>query len=107
MTTHLVLTTAPDTEVADKLAHELIACGLAACVKQLAPCRATYRWQGQIENAEEIPLVIVTDDARYPELEAWLKAAHPYDLPEILAIPCTDGLPEYLAWVSDATRAPQ
>lgn len=106
MAAQLVMTTAPDAEVADSLAHQLITNGLAACVKQLAPCRSTYRWQGHIENAVEIPLVIVTDDTRYPELEAWLKAAHPYDLPEILAIPCTDGLPDYLAWVGDCTRAP-
>jgi len=106
MTTQLVLTTAPDTELADRLAHELIANGLAACAKQFAPCQSTYRWQGQIERTTEIPLVIVTDDTRYPELEAWLKAAHPYDLPEILAIPCTGGHPGYLAWASNCTRAP-
>lgn len=105
MTTQLVLTTAPDTDVANTLAHKLIASGLAACVKQLAPCRSTFRWQGQIEDAVEIPVLIITDDTRYPELEAWLKEAHPYDLPEILAISCTDGLPEYLSWVSDSTGA--
>jgi periplasmic divalent cation tolerance protein len=104
MTTQLIFTTAPDTDVANDLAHQLVSSGLAACVKQLAPCHSTYRWQGQIEVATEIPLIIISDDSRYIELEAWLKAAHPYDLPEIIALPCTQGLPAYLSWVAESTR---
>lgn len=100
----LILTTAPDTEVANSLSAQLVGQGLAACVKALAPCKSTYRWQGEIERSDEIPLLIVSDDARYPELESWLKNAHPYDLPEILAIPCSGGLPAYLAWVSESTK---
>ena len=104
MSVQLIFTTAPDDDVANNLAQQLVALGLAACVKQLAPCQSTYRWQGQIENATEIPLIIISDDSRYAELEAWLKAAHPYDLPEIIALPCTNGLPEYLSWVNESTR---
>ena len=104
MAVQLIFTTTPDADVANNLAHQLVASGLAACVKQLAPCQSTYRWQGQIESATEIPLIIMSDGSRYAELEAWLKEAHPYDLPEIIALPCTSGLPAYLSWVSESTR---
>lgn len=105
MATQLILTTAPDADVAANLAHQLIESGLAACVKQLTPCQSTYRWQGQIESTTEIPLMIISDDSRYAELETWLKNAHPYDLPEIIALSCANGLPEYLSWVSESTRS--
>ncbi len=104
MAAQLLFTTAPDADIANSLAHQLVQSGLAACVKQLPPCQSTYRWQGQIESATEIPLMIISDDSRYAELEAWLKAAHPYDLPEIIALPCTQGLPAYLSWVTESTR---
>lgn len=107
MAAQLIFTTAPDVDVASQLAHQLVASGLAACVKQLAPCQSTYRWQGQIEIATEIPLIIISDDSRYAELEVWLKEAHPYDLPEIIALPCTRGLPAYLNWVNESTRDSQ
>lgn len=106
MSVLLVQTTAPDQDVADALAQKIIELGLAACVKTLAPCRSTYRWQGAIEHSVEIPVLIVTDNDRYPALESWLKDAHPYDLPEILALPCSSGLPDYLKWVSDASGNP-
>ena len=99
----LILTTAPDHEVATTIADQLIEQGLAACVKIMAPCQSTYHWQGTIERSVEIPLFIISDEARYPALESQLKAAHPYDLPEIMALPCSGGLPEYLAWVSTSS----
>ena len=105
MAIQLILTTAPDADTAENLSHQLVESGLAACVKQLAPCQSTYRWQGQIESTTEIPLMIISDESRYAALEAWLKEAHPYDLPEIIALPCTNALPEYLSWVSESTRA--
>ncbi len=104
MAAQIIFTTAPDADVAGDLAHQLVASGLAACVKQLAPCQSTYRWQGQIEIATEIPLIIISDASRYAALESWLKEAHPYDLPEIVALPCTQGLPAYLGWVAESTR---
>lgn len=107
MTIQLILTTAPDADIAESLAHQLVESGLAACVKQLGPCQSTYRWQGQIESATEFPLLIMSDESRYAELEAWLKNAHPYDLPEIIALSCANGLPEYLSWVSESTRSAQ
>lgn len=104
MAVQIIFTTAPDADVAGNIAHQLVESGLAACVKQLAPCQSTYRWQNQIEIASEIPLIIISDECRYAELEVWLKEAHPYDLPEILALPCTNGLPAYLSWVNETTR---
>ena len=102
----LVFTTAPDEALAEKLAQHLVASRLAACVKQLPASRVTYRWDGQIEHATEIPLVIVTTALAYPELERYLKGVHPYDVPEILAVDCSAGLPEYLRWATHAVCSP-
>jgi periplasmic divalent cation tolerance protein len=99
----LVLTNLPDTPSARVLADHLVAARLAACVSILAPCRSVYRWQGAIEDAEEVPLLIKTTAARYAELEAAIRASHPYELPEIVAVPLTRGLPAYLAWVATET----
>ena len=95
----LVLTNCPDAGTAARLRRHLIESNLAACVNQLAPVNSTYRWQGAIEEAVEVPLLIKTSRKRYAELQDALRAAHPYQLPEIVAIPLTCGLPEYLAWV--------
>lgn len=100
----LCLTTAPDPETAERLAKGLIEQGLAACVNILAPCRSIYRWQGALQDDTEIPLLIKTSAAAYPKLEAWLRAEHPYELPEIVALDIADGLPEYLRWLAESTQ---
>ena len=100
----LVLTTLPDAESAERLAGELVESRLAACVSILAPARSVYQWQGKLEKAEEIPVMIKTTRARYEALERAIVAAHPYELPEILALPVAAGLPGYLAWVAEETR---
>lgn len=99
----LVITNLPDAQSAAKLAQQLIEARVAACVNQLAPCVSTYRWQGNIETATEVPLLIKTTQAAYPRLEQLIRAAHPYELPEIIAVPVTAGLPAYLDWVSQET----
>ena len=101
--TLLVLTNLPDQASARALATTLVSERLAACVNLLAPCRSIYRWQGAIESAEEVPLLIKTTTERYPALEAAIRAGHPYELPEIIAVPIDHGLPEYLAWVAAET----
>lgn len=101
--TLLVLTNLPDEASAQALASSLVAGHLAACVNILAPCRSVYRWQGRIETAQETPLLIKTSGARYAALEAAIRAAHPYELPEIIAVPVAHGLPEYLNWVAGET----
>jgi periplasmic divalent cation tolerance protein len=106
MDTLLVITHLPDAYSAHALAGALVEARLAACVNILAPCRSVYRWQGKTENAEEVPLLIKTTVARYPELEAAIRARHPYELPEIVAVPVDRGLPAYLDWVATETTEP-
>lgn len=99
----LVITNAPDEATGERIARHLVETHLAACVNRLAPCRSTYRWQGAVEEAEEIPLLIKTTTARYAEVEAAIRALHPYELPEVVAVRVEHGLPAYLAWVAQET----
>ena len=100
----LVITNLPDRDSAGRLAHALVESRLAACINILSPCRSVYRWQGKTEDAEEYPMLIKTSRDRYPALEAAIRAAHPYELPEIIAVPLAAGLPAYLGWVDSETR---
>jgi len=99
----LVITNLPDVATAEKLARQLIEARAAACVNQLAPCISTYRWKGDIETATEVPLLIKTTKANYPRLEKLILEAHPYELPEIIAVPVNAGLPAYLNWINQET----
>ena len=101
----LVITNLPDRESAGRLAHALIESRLAACINILSPCTSVYRWQGKTEDAEEFPVLIKTSRERYAALEAAIRDAHPYELPEIIAVPIERGLPGYLAWVEAETRS--
>jgi periplasmic divalent cation tolerance protein len=100
----LVLTNLPDAASAEKLALALIESRAAACVNVLPACRSIYRWQGRVERADEIPLLIKTTRAAYPRVEDAVRAQHPYDVPELIAIPITHGLPAYLDWVAKETE---
>ncbi|MFM9887704.1 MAG: divalent-cation tolerance protein CutA [Burkholderiales bacterium] len=104
MTTLLVLTNLPDQAIAEQMARHVVETQVAACVNILAPCRSVYRWQGAVEEASEIPLLIKTTPDRYADLERAIKSMHPYDVPEIIAIPIAGGWPPYLAWVDEASR---
>lgn len=99
----LVFSNMPDEPAAQQLARHLVDSRLAACVSVLAPCASTYRWRGAVEQATEVPVVIKTTAQLYPELEAALRARHPYELPEIVAVPLARGLPAYLEWVAAET----
>lgn len=103
--TLLVITNVPDRAAADKLADALVADGLAACVNILSPCRSVYRWKGNVQHDEEFPLFIKTTRERYAALEQAIRANHPYELPEIIAVPVERGLSAYLDWVAQQTRA--
>ena len=105
METLLVLTNCPDEATANALALALIEDRLAACVNILPRVQSIYRWQGAVESASEIPLLIKSTVGRYAELEAAIRARHPYDVPEIIALPITQGLPAYLNWVATETAA--
>jgi periplasmic divalent cation tolerance protein len=104
MSTLLVLTNLPDRAAAERLAGLLIEKRLAACVNILAPCRSVYRWKDAVQHDEEHPMLIKTTAERYPEMERALRAGHPYELPEIIAVPIERGLPAYLDWVAAETK---
>ncbi len=100
----LVLTNLPDRASAERLAEVLVESRGAACVNILAECHSVYRWQGKMESASEVPLLIKSTEAAYPQLEAAIRSHHPYEVPEIIAIPVLTGLPGYLQWVAQETR---
>jgi periplasmic divalent cation tolerance protein len=101
----LVLTTMPDDHRADDLARTLVEERLAACVNVHGPMRSTYRWKGRIEREPERQLVIKTTRARLPDLEARLRALHPYDLPEFIVV-AVEASDAYLAWAGGETTTP-
>ena len=99
----IILTNLPDRASALKLAGELVERRLAACVNVLAECTSVYRWKGKVEQAAEVPMLIKARAARYDEVEAAIRRLHPYELPEIVAVPILRGLDEYLEWVAGET----
>ena len=102
----VVLTNCPDADIADRIARTLVERGLAACVNRLAPVDSVYRWQGAVERATETPLVVKTTRERYTEVEQAIRALHPYDVPEIIALSVVAGFAPYLRWIDDATERP-
>ena len=101
----LVFTNLPDRASAERLADLLLERRLAACVNILAPCRSVYRWKSAVQHEEEHPMLIKTSAERYGALEQALRQGHPYELPEIIAVPIEQGLPAYLDWVAAETKA--
>ncbi len=100
-----VLTNLPDSESAFNLARELVQLRLAACVNVLPAATSFYRWNSQIEQAAEVPLLIKSTRERYGELERAIRERHPYELPEIISWNIDQGLPDYLAWIESESRA--
>ena len=101
----LVIANCPDEACANRIALAVVEAGLAACVNLLPRVQSVYRWQGNIESASEVPLLIKTTAGRYTELETAIRELHPYDVPEIIALPIAQGLPAYLDWLAAETRA--
>lgn len=100
----MVLTTLDSQTAAEALAGELLDAHLAACV-QMHAVQSFYVWQGERQQNAEQLLLIKTTLARYPALEAFIEARHPYDTPEILCLPVLAGSGPYLAWVAAQTQA--
>lgn len=99
----LVLCTAPtDSEVIKRLARGLVSERLAACVNVIPGITSTYRWEGTVEESSEAQLIIKTEAGRFGALAEWLNQHHPYETPEILALPIVSGTPAYLEWLSAA-----
>ena len=108
MTEHVrVETTTGSRAEAQTLAESVVAARLAACAQVGGPIWSSYRWEGKVESDEEWLLVCKTAADRLDALVAHLRAAHSYDVPEIIAVPVTGGDPAYLAWVTDETREAQ
>jgi len=99
----LVFTQCPDAQSAARIATALVENRLAACVSMGAAVRSTYRWQGAIEHAEEVPLVAKTRRDRFAAVELAIRQWHPYEVPEILAVPVLAGSAAYLRWAADET----
>ena len=96
----LVLTNLPDREAAIKLAHALVGKRLAACANVMDGCSSIFRWQGEIQSEREIPVLIKTRADRFASVQQEILACHPYELPEIIAVPVEAGFQPYLDWVS-------
>lgn len=100
----LVLSTCPDRDTALALGTRLVEQRLAACVNVIPGLSSIYRWEGAIQQDPEVLLLIKTTADRLDSLVATVRRLHPYDLPEIIALPITAGLPDYLNWVSQCTQ---
>lgn len=96
--------TCPDRDQAQALAQALVERRLAACVSLLPGVRSVYRWQGQVEQADEVQLLIKTTAGNFPALQAAVLELHSYELPELVAVEVAAGLAPYLAWIGESTR---
>lgn len=98
----LVLTTTDSEELAERLAHELVERGLAACVNVVGPVQSVYRWEGEVVRSEERLLLAKTRVDRFQQVASLIRELHTYDIPEVLAISLADGEPHYLRWLAES-----
>ena len=98
----LILSTCPDAETATALSRSLVEKKLAACVNIVPGIRSIYRWQGAVNNDQEVMLVIKSLSSCYEELESWILENHPYDVPEVIALPVDRVSASYLAWIESS-----
>ena len=99
----LVFTRCPGSITAKKIANTLVGEKLAACVQVLPGVQTYFRWVGKVDTAEEHLLIITSTTMIYADLERRIKQLHPYELPEIIAVPITSGLAGYLTWIENCT----
>ena len=102
----LLLCNAPNCKTAERIGENLLAARVAACVNILPACRSIYRWEGKVERGEEFPILVKTTAARFDAACAIITAAHPDEVPEVIAVEIGAGLPAYLNWVAEQCRAP-
>jgi periplasmic divalent cation tolerance protein len=102
----VVFTTASSIAEAEKIARALVEHRLAACVNILPQIRSIYRWQGKVEDAAEILLVIKTTAAQFPAVRDAIRELHSYDVPECICLAITDGSPDYLNWLVENVQPP-
>jgi periplasmic divalent cation tolerance protein len=102
--TIFLYTTFPDTETAERIGSQLVEERLAACVNIIPGMHSIYRWQGQIERAEEAVMIVKTLAAREAAAIAAIEAAHPYDTPAVVTLPASGGAARYLAWIAESAK---
>ena len=102
----IIMTNFPDRVSALALAKELVDQRLAACVNVLSECSSVYRWKNEIEHSDEVPVLIKTLSQNYPQVESLVRRMHPYELPEIIAVPVVEGFPGYMQWIADECMPP-
>ena len=100
----VVLTNSPSQDNAQLIARHLLEKKLCACVNILNPCLSMYHWQEEIETANEIPMLIKAKSALFDEIQATIRKYHPYDVPEIVALPIEYGDVEYLKWINVVSK---
>lgn len=98
----IVLCTVPDAATGEALGRHLVGERLAACVNLVPGLTSIYRWQGKLQQDAEVLLVIKSRHDRFDALSAAIRAQHPYELPEIIEVPLSDGLPAYLDWLNQS-----
>ena len=101
----LALTTAGSESEAGKIAHALVERRLAACVNIVTRIQSVYRWQGEVERAEEFLLIIKTSRSLEEQVRSAIGEAHSYELPEFIVVPIESGSPEYLKWLSESVES--
>lgn len=101
----LVINTCPGSITAKNIATDLVANELAACIQIIPGVQSYFRWSGKVEVADEYLLFIKTTRHSYEQVEKSILKLHPYELPEIIAVPITGGLSDYLSWISDSTHS--
>jgi periplasmic divalent cation tolerance protein len=101
----LVLTTCPDSAVAERIARELIETRAAACVNIVPISKSVYLWRGKVESTAEQLLVIKSMTGAYKSIESVILKRHPYETPEVVAVPIVEGSTDYLSWIADPDRA--
>jgi periplasmic divalent cation tolerance protein len=101
----IVLTTCESSQDAQTIAETLVEKRLAACVNILPGLKSVYRWQGKVENATELLLLIKTRRGLFEQLSAELARIHPYEVPEVIALPLIDGAPAYLGWLEKELKS--
>jgi len=98
-----VFTTAPSAEAGRTIVRALVERRLVACGTVLPGAVSIYRWKGAVEQQDEAVVMLKTTAERWPALAAALPELHPYEVPELIAVPASAGLPAYLQWLSDET----
>jgi periplasmic divalent cation tolerance protein len=100
----MVTCTFPDHDIAWRISRAAVENGLAACATLVPGAKSIYHWKGQIETAQETAVTFKTTKNRFAALRTFVVKDHPYEVPELVAWPASDGSPEYLAWVEASTK---